>query len=78
MTVARIKTMRERAPFRPFQLHLSNGETLPILHPESLAIAPDSGTQLFVVWVGIHWNLIDAAHVVRLSLLNSKSKQSKG
>jgi hypothetical protein len=73
MKVSDLKKMRDRAPFRAFQLHLTNGETLPVRHPEYLAVPPEAGTELFVVWVGIHWNLVDAGQVARVSLLNSKA-----
>jgi hypothetical protein len=64
--------MRQRTPFRPFQLHLTNGESLPIPHPEYLALPPERGTELFVVWVGPNWNLVDAGQVARVSLLSGK------
>jgi hypothetical protein len=69
--------MRDRAPFRAFQLHLTNGETLPVRHPEYLAVPPEGETELFVVWVGPDWNLVDAGQVARVSLLRSSSNQSK-
>ena len=77
MKVADLKKMRDRAPFRAFQLHLTNGETLPVGHPEYLAIPPEEGTELFVVWIGVHWNLVDAGQVARVSLFDSKAGQSK-
>jgi hypothetical protein len=40
MKVSDIKKMRDRTPFRAFQLHLTSGETLPVRHPECLAVAP--------------------------------------
>ncbi len=76
MKVSDLKKMRDRAPFRAFQLHLSNGETLPVRHPEYLGIPPEPGTELFVVWVGPQWNLVDADQVARVSLLDSKSSSS--
>jgi hypothetical protein len=60
-----------------FLLHLTNGETLPIRHPEYVAVPPEAGTELFVVWVGIHWNLIDTGQVARVSLLDPARKPSE-
>jgi hypothetical protein len=74
MKVADIKKMRDRAPFRPFQLHLTNGELMPVRHPEYVAMPPEGGTELFVVWLGSNWNLVDATQVARLSLLNGGRK----
>jgi hypothetical protein len=76
MKASDIKKMRDRAPFRAFQLHLTNGETLPVRHPELLSMPADVGTELFVVWVGSDWNLIDATQVARLSLMDSKAKRA--
>ena len=78
MKVSDIRKMRDRAPFRPFQLHLINGETLPVPHPDFLSIPPEKDTELFVVWVGKDWNLVDAEQVARLSLLAPKRSQPKG
>ena len=75
MKVSDIKKMRDRAPFRAFHLHLTNGETLPVRHPEYLAVPPESGVELFVVWIGSDWNLVDAGQVARVSLLDSKAKR---
>jgi len=69
--------LRARAPFRAFRLHLTNGETLPIQHPEYLAVPPESGTELLVVWVGADWNLVDAGQIARVSLLDSKAGRTK-
>jgi len=77
MKVSDLKKMRDRAPFRAFQLHLTNGETLPVRHPEYLAVPPEPEVELFVVWVGRDWNLVDAGEVARVSLLNAKAGQSK-
>ena len=77
MKVSDLKKMRDRAPFRAFQLHLTNGERLAVRHPEYLAVPPETGTELFVVWVGVQWNLVDAGQVARVSLLDSKAGQSK-
>ncbi len=73
MKTAEIKKMRNRAPFRPFQIHLANGETLPVEHPENMSM-PEEETELFVVWVGRDWNLIDAGQVARISLIKRLPK----
>ena len=77
MKVADLKKMRDRAPFRGFRLHLTNGETLPVRHPEQLSMPGEGGTELFVVWVGPDWNLVDAGQVARVSLLGAKTAQPK-
>ena len=67
-----IRAMRNRAPFRPFQIHLTNGDVLPIPHPEQMSL-PDDERELFVVWTDT-WNLVDISQVARLSLLRKHGK----
>ena len=76
MRASDLKKMRDRAPFRAFQLHLTNGDTLPVRHPELLSMPTQPETDLFVVWVGSDWNLIDVGQVARVSLLDSKPKRA--
>ena len=63
--------MRNRAPFRPFQIHLSNGEVLAVSHPETMSL-PDDEREMFVIWTDKSWNLVDAAQVVRLSSIRKQ------
>jgi hypothetical protein len=77
MKVSEIRKMRDRAPFRAFQLHLTNGETLPVRHPECVAAPPEAETELFVVWVGRDWNLVDAGEVTRITLLAGRAREPK-
>jgi hypothetical protein len=66
MKIHDIRAMRTRVPFRPFQVHLSNGEVLPVSHPEVMSL-PDDERELFVVWTDKSWNLVDVTQVVRVS-----------
>lgn len=67
MKIADLKKMQERKPFRPFTVHLTSGEVLPVGYPEQLSISPEVD-DLFSLWVGREWNLIDATTVSRLSV----------
>lgn len=55
-------------------MHLTHGETLPVRHPELLSMPADSGSDLFVVWVGADWNLLETGQVARVSLLDTRPK----
>ena len=66
MKINDIRAMRNRAPFRPFQIHLANGDVLPVGHPEPMSL-PDDEREMFVVWTDKSWNLVDATQVVRVS-----------
>lgn len=73
MKMTIIKRMRDRAPFRPFHIHLTTGEILPVNHPENMAV-PEDKTEMFVVWVGSDWNLVDADQVARVSVRTKAAK----
>ena len=75
MKLDKIKKMRNRAPFRPFQVHLTTGEILPVQHPEQMSL-PEDEEEMFVVWTPGDWNLIDAAQVARISVMRRATKSS--
>ena len=74
MKIADLKQMQDREPFRPFTIHLSSGATVPVAHPEQLHVNPKA--DLFTLWTGPHWNLIDIAAVERISVA-SRTKAAK-
>ena len=68
MKIDDIRAMRNRAPFRPFQIHLTNGEVLPVNHPE-IMLLPSDEREMFVVWTEKSWNLVDVTQVARVSVM---------
>jgi len=62
-----IRKMRNRAPFRPFEVHLTTGEILPVEHPENMSL-PEDEREMFVVWTKRDWNLVEATQVARISV----------
>jgi hypothetical protein len=62
-----VRKMKDRTPFRPFQIHLTNGEVLAVDHPERMSVPADED-DLFVVWTNDGWNLLEARQVARLSV----------
>jgi hypothetical protein len=73
MKLSEIQKMRERVPFRPFAVYLANGDVLPVDHPELLSISPQVN-DLFSLWVGKQWNLVDVENVSRISVLTKAEK----
>ena len=65
MKITDLKQMQDRTPFRPFRIHLTRGNTVSVEHPEQLHINPQA--DLFTLWVGPQWNLIDIASVERVT-----------
>jgi hypothetical protein len=44
MTVEQLRKMHRAQPFQPFEIHLADGRSLPVGHPEFLAINPPGRT----------------------------------
>jgi len=68
-----VRKMRNRTPFRPFQIHLTTGEVLPVEHPESMSL-PDDEKERVVVWTRKDWNLVEAGQVARVSVQRRNAK----
>lgn len=73
MKIEDIRAMRNRAPFRPFQIHLTNGDVLPVKHPEVMLL-PSDEREMFVVWTAKNWNLIEVTQVARVSVSRKHAK----
>jgi len=68
-----LKKMRNRAPFRPFRIHLPTGEILPVEHPEQMSL-PEDEKEMFVLWTSKDWNLIEAEQVARVTVQRRDAK----
>ena len=44
MTVDQLRKMHRAEPFQPFEIHLADGRSVPVNHPEFLAINPPGRT----------------------------------
>jgi hypothetical protein len=75
MKMNELRKMRDRSPFRPFLLHLSSGDVLPVAHPELLSLSPDVN-DLFTLWVGKEWNLVEVSNITRISV--AKAVEARG
>jgi hypothetical protein len=74
MKIGDLKQVQDREPFRPFTIHLASGTSVPVEHPEQLHVNPKA--DLFTLWEGPKWNLIDIASVERISVV-AKTKSAK-
>jgi hypothetical protein len=73
MKLSDINKRCNRSPFRSFQLHLTNGETLLVQHPEQMSL-PSDEQEMFVVWTENDWNLVEATQVARISVPRKSPK----
>ena len=63
MTLKTLKELRDRTPFKPFELHLSNGHTLPVVSTDHLFVFP-THAELLVVMPDGGFRFVDPAQVV--------------
>ena len=71
MTIEQIKKMHETRPFQPFDIHLADGRSLPVEHPEFLLRSPTGRTIVVGLFDGTH-------EIVDLLLVTSLKSRSNG
>jgi hypothetical protein len=64
MTLKTLKEMRDAAPFKRFQIHLSDGHALTVATPDHLFFMPN-GKEFLVVLPDGGFRFVDGAQVVR-------------
>lgn len=71
MTVEQLRKMHQARPFQPFDIHMGDGRTVPVEHPEALLITPPGRT------IGV--GLVDGTiEVIDLLLVTSLKPRSNG
>ncbi len=73
MTVEQLRKMHQAQPFRPFDIHLADGRSLPVEHPELLAITPPGRT----IGVGLHDGTIEVVDLLLVKSLNPRTNGAK-
>ena len=65
MTVEQFRTALRSAPFRPFAIRLADGGTVPVRHPEMVALHPTGRTTVVIQPSGM-WHVVDLLLVTAL------------
>jgi len=80
MNAADIRRVYEAAPFEPFRVHIANGKSADIPHPELMHLSPN-GRRLIVEAPDDAFEIIDVSLVTSLETLpkngNKKPRQRK-
>ncbi len=58
MTVQQLRSVYRATPFRPFTLHMGDGRSFYIPHPDFLSMSP-SGRTVIVFQEDDHFNVLD-------------------
>lgn len=77
MQATEIKTLYGAQPFKPFVIHLADGPSVRVDHPELMAISP-SGRSATIYGKGDHLEIVDVMLVVSVETVNgSRSRRRK-
>ena len=77
MTVEQLDKVHKAQPFRPFKLHLADGTSVAVTHPENL-LRTQGGRTVFVNTHGENVEIIDLLLVTKITIQNgapSKRRQ---
>ncbi|MFN0020022.1 MAG: hypothetical protein ACKVP0_17320 [Pirellulaceae bacterium] len=72
MTTEQLKNAHDAKPFRPFTIHLADGTSLEVPHPELLWRTP-SGRTIFVSRGGEDVAIVDLLLVTQLTIHNGRA-----
>jgi hypothetical protein len=76
MTVERVRNLHGARPFRPFTIHLGDGRSFRVKHPELLAILPP-GRNVIVVTGEDEWEIIDLLLVTSIGSANGATRRPR-
>jgi hypothetical protein len=76
MTIEQLRTMHQAQPFRPFDIHLADGRTLHITHPEIMAIIPP-GRTIFVAHSDGKFEIVDLLLAISLKSQNGSTRRGR-
>ncbi|MEK6675861.1 MAG: hypothetical protein AABZ47_09425 [Planctomycetota bacterium] len=71
MTVDPLRRVHQTRPFQPFVMHLADGRTVRVEHPEFLALSP-SGRTVIAYGLDDGFEILDLLLVVGVEVPNGK------
>ena len=75
MNIESLRQVHQARPFQPFDLHVADGRTLHVPHPEYLAQFP-GGRAILVTHADYSWDVVDLLMVTSIHVSNGKPAQS--
>lgn len=72
MTVEQLQAMQHAQPFRPYRIHMADGRSLDVYHPDFVARAP-TGRAAIVYKLDETFEVIDLLLVASFKVLNGQS-----
>ena len=78
MTAEQLRKLHREQPFRPFRIHLADGRSLAVPHPDFLWITPNGRTAAVFSTDDDAFDIVDLLLVTSLEVLkDSKNGRSK-
>ena len=75
MTVDQLRKLHEVRPFQPLRLHLADGRSLPLDHPEFLAFT--GGRTVFLGMADDSFHILDILMITGIEVVNGKQAERK-
>lgn len=75
MTIEQLRATIRATPFQPFRLHLADGGTLDVAHPDFISHSP-AGRTLIVYTASEEFHIVDLLLVSRLEILNGQATKA--
>jgi hypothetical protein len=74
MTADQLRQLHQRRPFEPLRLHLADGRSLAVDHPEFLAFA--GGRTVFLGMPDELFHILDVLMITGVEIVNGKESDS--
>lgn len=75
MTVDQLRAFHQAQPFRPFFLHIADGRTISVHHPEFMAYA--GGRTVFVGQPDESFEVVDVLMITSIEVRNGRNSKRK-
>ena len=76
MTIEQLRELHGRRPFQAFRIHLADGRSLPVEHPEFLSQSPTGRTIAVALADGSH-QIVDLLLVTSLEVRPNGARRTK-
>jgi hypothetical protein len=76
MTIEQLRRAHQARPFTPFTLHLADGRSFDVRHPEFLAEFP-GGRSVILTFANQSWEVIDLLLVTSLHVGNGRTSRRR-
>jgi hypothetical protein len=75
MTIDRLRKTLQAQPFRPFRLHMGDGRSLRVSHPDFVWIPPEGSRTVIVSTGGDDFEIVDMMLVVSIEVGNGARRR---